>query len=524
MMAYADHGSPGTPVQKAYDDAASVMQAVADAGVDLDDVFRVLEDEGVQKFVDSWDELTESVRTRARGQEVTRPRLTRTPRRPIRPQARTAGPSDSGAGPRLSPRSRTDDDLQPAAGSAGPAAAPGAGALRARGLRHHRRPGPQEAAAGGLRPGQPRAAARPTSPCSASPAATGGTRSSPSSPARPPRRPRGRRGARRSGSGWPPPCTSSRAPSTTTTPSTSWPRRSTISRAATASAATPRSTCPSRRRCSRPCSSRWQRTGMAETTPERWRRVVVEKPFGEDLPSSRELNELVDSVFGAEDVFRIDHYLGKETVQNLLALRFANTLFEPVWNGHHVDSVQITMAEDVGIGGRADVLREDRRRPRRAAEPPAAAAGADRDGGAGRVLGRGDPHREAQGAAGDLAARPTWRPSPSAASTSRAGWPGSASSGYRQEDGVVAGLQHRDLRGRPARRRDPPLGRGAVLPAHRQAAAAPGHRDRAGLPAGPAPALRRHRHRGAGQQPAGHPGAAGRGRDAQVRVEGSRAA
>jgi len=63
LKAYADHGSPGTPVQKAYDDAAAVMQSVRDAGVDLDDVFRVLEDEGVQKFVDSWDELTESVRT-----------------------------------------------------------------------------------------------------------------------------------------------------------------------------------------------------------------------------------------------------------------------------------------------------------------------------------------------------------------------------------------------------------------------------------------------------------------------------
>jgi glucose-6-phosphate 1-dehydrogenase len=96
-----------------------------------------------------------------------------------------------------------------------------------------------------------------------------------------------------------------------------------------------------------------QRTGMAESTPDRWRRVVVEKPFGTDLPSSRELNALVDSVFSADDVFRIDHYLGKETVQNLLALRFANSLFEPVWNGNHVDSVQITMAEDVGIGGRA---------------------------------------------------------------------------------------------------------------------------------------------------------------------------
>jgi glucose-6-phosphate 1-dehydrogenase len=96
-----------------------------------------------------------------------------------------------------------------------------------------------------------------------------------------------------------------------------------------------------------------QRTGMADSTPDRWRRVVVEKPFGTDLASSRALNELVDSVFTAEDVFRIDHYLGKETVQNLMALRFANSLFEPIWNGHHVDSVQITMAEDVGIGGRA---------------------------------------------------------------------------------------------------------------------------------------------------------------------------
>jgi glucose-6-phosphate 1-dehydrogenase len=96
------------------------------------------------------------------------------------------------------------------------------------------------------------------------------------------------------------------------------------------------------------------RTGMADN--ERaggWRRVVVEKPFGHDLASARQLNNLVDEVFTPEDVFRIDHYLGKETVQNLLALRFANTLFEPVWNNRYVDSVQITMAEDLGIGTRA---------------------------------------------------------------------------------------------------------------------------------------------------------------------------
>jgi glucose-6-phosphate 1-dehydrogenase len=97
-----------------------------------------------------------------------------------------------------------------------------------------------------------------------------------------------------------------------------------------------------------------ERTGMASNEQAGgWRRVVVEKPFGHDLKSSRELNALVDNVFGADDVFRIDHYLGKETVQNLLALRFANTLFEPIWNANFVDSVQITMAEDVGIGGRA---------------------------------------------------------------------------------------------------------------------------------------------------------------------------
>jgi glucose-6-phosphate 1-dehydrogenase len=96
------------------------------------------------------------------------------------------------------------------------------------------------------------------------------------------------------------------------------------------------------------------RTGMADNAKSGgWRRVVVEKPFGHDLTSAMELNELVDSVFTPQDVFRIDHYLGKETVQNILALRFANNLFEPTWNSKYVDSVQITMAEDVGIGSRA---------------------------------------------------------------------------------------------------------------------------------------------------------------------------
>ncbi|ONM50234.1 glucose-6-phosphate dehydrogenase [Nocardia donostiensis] len=89
------------------------------------------------------------------------------------------------------------------------------------------------------------------------------------------------------------------------------------------------------------------------TGREPWRRVVVEKPFGHDLDSARELNALVNRVFPEETVFRIDHYLGKETVQNILALRFANQLFDPIWNANYVDHVQITMAEDIGLGGRA---------------------------------------------------------------------------------------------------------------------------------------------------------------------------
>jgi glucose-6-phosphate 1-dehydrogenase len=83
-------------------------------------------------------------------------------------------------------------------------------------------------------------------------------------------------------------------------------------------------------------------------------RVVIEKPFGTDLASARELNRRTLSVLSEEQVFRIDHYLGKETVQNLMAFRFANAMFEPVWNRNYIDNVQITAAEDIGIEGRAE--------------------------------------------------------------------------------------------------------------------------------------------------------------------------
>ena len=95
------------------------------------------------------------------------------------------------------------------------------------------------------------------------------------------------------------------------------------------------------------------KSGLARPQGDRWSRVVIEKPFGHDLESAHELNKTVNGVFPEESVFRIDHYLGKETVQNVLALRFANQLFDPIWNAHYVDHVQITMAEDIGLGGRA---------------------------------------------------------------------------------------------------------------------------------------------------------------------------
>jgi glucose-6-phosphate 1-dehydrogenase len=88
-------------------------------------------------------------------------------------------------------------------------------------------------------------------------------------------------------------------------------------------------------------------------TPDGWRRVIVEKPFGTDLDSARELNRLLHAHLDESQIFRIDHYLGKETVQNLLVFRFANGMFEPVWNRRYIDHVQITAAETVGVERRA---------------------------------------------------------------------------------------------------------------------------------------------------------------------------
>lgn len=95
-----------------------------------------------------------------------------------------------------------------------------------------------------------------------------------------------------------------------------------------------------------------------QTEGSGWTRIVIEKPFGRDLKTARELNQDVLKVFDEQQVYRIDHYLGKETVQNLMVLRFANTIWEPIWNRRYVDHIQITVAERLGVEGRGGYYEE----------------------------------------------------------------------------------------------------------------------------------------------------------------------
>src|SRR5579885_847019 len=99
-------------------------------------------------------------------------------------------------------------------------------------------------------------------------------------------------------------------------------------------------------------------SGLAGPDHSGWRRIVIEKPFGHDLASARQLNGVIHSVFDENEVYRIDHYLGKETVQNILAFRFANGIFEPLWNRRYIRQVQITAAESIGVEGRGAFYEE----------------------------------------------------------------------------------------------------------------------------------------------------------------------
>ena len=144
----------------------------------------------------------------------------------------------------------------------------------------------------------------------------------------------------------------SRASPTTTRPIAS---SATSSSGSSASAAPRATACSIWRRRRRVCANRLHlgESGLAREDNGAWRRVIIEKPFGTDLASARALNQKLLGILKEDQIFRIDHYLGKETVQNIMVLRFANGLFEPIWNRHHIDHVQITVAESL-----------DRRTPR----------------------------------------------------------------------------------------------------------------------------------------------------------------
>ena len=126
-------------------------------------------------------------------------------------------------------------------------------------------------------------------------------------------------------------------------------------------------------------------------------RVIVEKPFGRDLASAKELNRVAHAVFPEDSIFRIDHFLGKEAIMNILYFRFANSFLEPIWNRNYVASVQITMAENFGIKGRGGVLR-DRRLPAGCdREPPVPDRRAAGDGAAGDAALRRGADGEGEG-------------------------------------------------------------------------------------------------------------------------------
>ena len=139
------------------------------------------------------------------------------------------------------------------------------------------------------------------------------------------------------------------------------------------------------------------RAGLTQQSEGAWRRVIVEKPFGHDLPSAQALNARILKVLSEDQIYRIDHFLGKEPVQNIMVLRFANGIFEPLWNRHHVDHVQITAAENFRRRGAGALLRADGRSKGYGAEPsfPAPRDGCD---GAAHLLRRRCCTREEDGA------------------------------------------------------------------------------------------------------------------------------
>ena len=217
-------------------------------------------------------------------------------------------------------------------------------------------------------------------------------------------------------------------------------------------------------------------------------RCIIEKPFGTDLESALELQQVVEHVFREQQVYRIDHYLGKETVQNVMAFRFANFMFEPVWNRNYIEHIQITAAEDIGIGSRAGYYDQ---------------AGALRDLVQNHMLQlltlvcmeppasfEADKVRDEKVKVLQAITPPT--PEEVRRDTVRAQYTagvegGEEVVGYLRGGRRPGGLAHRDLRRAAPRGPQLALGGRADLPAHRQAPRAQGDRDRGPAQAGAAP-------------------------------------
>ena len=224
-----------------------------------------------------------------------------------------------------------------------------------------------------------------------------------------------------------------------------------------------------------------------------WRRVVIEKPFGHDLPSAKALNAEILKTLQEHQIYRMDHFLGKETVQNIMALRFANGLFEPLWNREHIDHVQITAAETVGVERRGKFYEKTgalrdmvpnhvfQLLAMTAMEPP--------------ISFDADAVR-AKKAEVIEAIRPL-TPRRALKDAVRGQYDAGTVSGkpvqaYRREPDVAPDSNDRDLRRLQAADRQLALGRRAFLPAHRQIHEAPMDRDRHPLPPGALHAVPRH--------------------------------
>ena len=234
------------------------------------------------------------------------------------------------------------------------------------------------------------------------------------------------------------------------------------------------------------------RTGMLKENGA-WRRLVVEKPFGTDLASAKALNGELLKLVDEHQIYRIDHYLGKETVQNILVLRFANGMFEPIWNRNHIDHVQITVDEKLGVGHRGSfydatgALRD--MVPNHlfqllslvAMEPPA----------------QFDAHSVRSEKAEVLAAIQTQSEEEALQQFGARAISGRQDRRHRdrrlsQDRGRQARQHHRDLCRAEADHRQLALGRRAVLPAHRQGARRQAHRDRDQVQAGAVRDVPRH--------------------------------